>query len=184
MIHGDIKPANVLIFNKPNGDVVAKIADFSHSLFDTGESRHLVGGTWDFSAPECKYKSITSLLMKTDIYSLGIVVGCVILRKDIIMSFLETQCKGSSESRVLQLQRAKEQGTLQEFILVNLYKMNVTDTEFKNEHLFMIETWLDKTLALDPALREITAITGSQTSERYQHTFHSSLESSLTSSLL
>ncbi|RYO93293.1 hypothetical protein DL764_008012 [Monosporascus ibericus] len=40
IVHGDVKPQNVLIFNKPT--LHAKIADFSHSVFDTGGVRKLV----------------------------------------------------------------------------------------------------------------------------------------------
>ncbi len=77
-----MKPANVLIFLKP--EQRAKLADLSHALLDTDEQNQLVGGTWIFAAPEWKSRAPTSQLLKTDIYSLGLIFGDLILGSDLV----------------------------------------------------------------------------------------------------
>lgn len=77
VIHGDIKPENILLFRKPT--LHAKIADFSHSLLDTGETRRLVGGTDKYAAPGWKRAAPTGHLLKTDVYSYGLVVSELML---------------------------------------------------------------------------------------------------------
>ncbi|KAH6617386.1 hypothetical protein F5144DRAFT_391678 [Chaetomium tenue] len=77
IIHGDIKPENILLFNKPI--LHAKITDFSHSLLDTGETRKLVGGTEKYAGPEWQRSAPTGQLLKTDVYSYGLVFSELML---------------------------------------------------------------------------------------------------------
>lgn len=53
MIHGDVKPENVLICNDEIGAYAAKIMDFEYSTHFAGEKRLLtLGKSWPWSAPE------------------------------------------------------------------------------------------------------------------------------------
>jgi serine/threonine protein kinase len=72
-----MKPKNVLILSEPTYH--AKICDFRHSILDTGEVRHLVGGTNRYAAPEWKTHASTSQLLKIDIYSYGLIFSNLIL---------------------------------------------------------------------------------------------------------
>lgn len=76
IIHGDIKPGNILVFRHPKRTAIAKLADFSSSLFISDVERNgwtPVGGTAMWRAPEC-YGSAEYDLFKTDIYSYGLTV--------------------------------------------------------------------------------------------------------------
>jgi serine/threonine protein kinase len=59
VVHGDLKPANILAFLKP--ELHAKIADFSHSFLDTGRTRNLVGGSYIYAAPEWRSRRSLTL---------------------------------------------------------------------------------------------------------------------------
>jgi serine/threonine protein kinase len=73
VIHRDLKPANILITDGMNGRLV-KLGDFGLSVIhESIDQSHTKGtGTFDYMAPEImrtkKYD------MKSDIYSLGIIV--------------------------------------------------------------------------------------------------------------
>lgn len=73
MIHGDIKPQNVLVFKDATGCITFKIADFGYSTFVAGEVGTVIlpkSRPWnapehsfgEFKVPEAK---------KTDVYSFG-----------------------------------------------------------------------------------------------------------------
>jgi serine/threonine protein kinase len=76
IIHGDIKPGNILVFQHPKRTAIAKLTDFSSSLFISDVERNgwtPIGGTAMWRAPEC-YDSAEYDLFKTDIYSYGLTV--------------------------------------------------------------------------------------------------------------
>ncbi|KAF5630133.1 serine threonine kinase [Fusarium sp. NRRL 52700] len=76
IIHGDIKPANVLIFKDPQLTYVAKIADFGSSLLrsDIKSPMKLPFGSGFWQAPECRDHLDGDQLTKADIYSVGLVL--------------------------------------------------------------------------------------------------------------
>lgn len=76
IVHGDIKPQNVLIFDNEEGGYIARVADFGYStqwalpndLVQMPRSR-----PWD--APEWHHRGFTpAQAMKMDAYSFGMVV--------------------------------------------------------------------------------------------------------------
>ncbi|KAF5266835.1 hypothetical protein FOXYS1_2325 [Fusarium oxysporum] len=76
IIHGDIKPANVLIFKDPQLTYVAKIADFGSSLLrsDIKSPMKLSFGSGFWQAPECRDHLDGEQLTKADVYSVGLVL--------------------------------------------------------------------------------------------------------------
>ncbi|KAI7762561.1 hypothetical protein LZL87_008907 [Fusarium oxysporum] len=76
IIHGDIKPANVLIFKDPQLMYVAKIADFGSSLLrsDIKSPMKLPFGSGFWQAPECRDHLDGEQLTKADVYSVGLVL--------------------------------------------------------------------------------------------------------------
>ncbi|KAF9776282.1 hypothetical protein IL306_005560 [Fusarium sp. DS 682] len=76
IIHGDIKPANVLIFKDPKLKYVAKIADFGSSLLrlDIKSPMKLPFGSGFWQAPECRDHLDGDQLTKADVYSIGLVL--------------------------------------------------------------------------------------------------------------
>ncbi|KAG4438268.1 hypothetical protein IFR05_006250 [Cadophora sp. M221] len=75
IIHGDIKPANILIFSGITGlDLVPKLSDFAFS--HTSKEKKSSGGTDYWNAPECSRhlkKAPESIGGSRDIFSLGLV---------------------------------------------------------------------------------------------------------------
>ncbi|KAI1414647.1 hypothetical protein F5Y13DRAFT_13055 [Hypoxylon sp. FL1857] len=71
LIHGDLKPENVLIFDQA-GVLVAKLADFGLSVTNSGY--HLLGGTPGWQAPEVEEGRLLTPqeLLKADNYSFGL----------------------------------------------------------------------------------------------------------------
>jgi serine/threonine protein kinase len=72
--HGDLKLENVLIFKRSDGSVVAKLADFGCAIVEAEEGTQLPGGTPPWNAPEWRENIEPSLMHKTDIYSLGLLI--------------------------------------------------------------------------------------------------------------
>ncbi|KAF2185573.1 hypothetical protein K469DRAFT_778594 [Zopfia rhizophila CBS 207.26] len=73
IVHGDVKTGNILVFAHPQREVVAKLSDFSDSIYlaDNGQAWTPVGGTHAWRAPEC-YGTAEYDLKKTDVYSFGL----------------------------------------------------------------------------------------------------------------
>lgn len=88
-MHGDVKTENVLMVDSTRW--IAKIADSSHSMLDTGESACLLGGTPPFNAPEWRKKLSSTALYQTDVFSFGLVLGCVFVGADIFEKFAESK---------------------------------------------------------------------------------------------
>ena len=76
-VHGDIKPSSVLLYAHEERDVVAKIADFlgAAPVQDFGTQDHIRFETEDWSAPEGYQRNDNVDWLKSDVYSLGLVVA-------------------------------------------------------------------------------------------------------------
>lgn len=80
IVHGDLKPANCLVFKKPDGRPLAKVADFGCSRFFAEDSlADSYGGTGYWDAPECLEEApevFRPYAMRTsrDIFSFGMIV--------------------------------------------------------------------------------------------------------------
>jgi serine/threonine protein kinase len=81
IVHGDIKPRNILIFDHPNKRYMAKICDFGCSILVTStidsSGDHLVrlpGYTPPWHAPEAKELIRRDRLYLTDIFSFGLLI--------------------------------------------------------------------------------------------------------------
>lgn len=94
IVHGDVKPANILLFKKERRDggkiltvYVAKVSDFSLSLLpkDTTYPCRLPGGTSGWRAPEARKILTLEGLKKTDLWSLGLLFVAVSAGSDNIV---------------------------------------------------------------------------------------------------
>ena len=78
LVHGDVKPDNVLICSHPVRKYIAKIADFGFSIFTTfEEEKIIIGGTQPWSAPEIKHEIQMDMLPFTDIFSYGLLIWTI-----------------------------------------------------------------------------------------------------------
>jgi serine/threonine protein kinase len=97
IIHCDIKPRNILIYKDDRLSFVAKIADFGSSLLlsDVVDEIKLPAGTEEWQAPECEGPIARDQLVKSDIYSLGLVL-LFVLSGGAAMKVFEAQDLGIS----------------------------------------------------------------------------------------
>ena len=73
IIHGDIKPDNVLIFKDEANRFVARVADFGFSTIFKSQSTILVPKSGHWTAPEWHHRGFkASSAIKMDVYSLGV----------------------------------------------------------------------------------------------------------------
>ncbi|KAF8544152.1 kinase-like domain-containing protein, partial [Trichophaea hybrida] len=73
IIHGDIKPQNVLIFKDATGKTTVKVADFGYSTLAAGEAENIcLPKSKPWNAPEHHFGEFTTHNAKlTDVYSFG-----------------------------------------------------------------------------------------------------------------
>jgi serine/threonine protein kinase len=91
IIHGDVKPQNVLIFKTADRKYVAKLADFGSSIFleNVIEKVRLSQGTALWRAPECSGLIEPNMLYKTDIFSFRFLLIDLLTAQKVSKFFLE-----------------------------------------------------------------------------------------------
>jgi serine/threonine protein kinase len=109
VVHGDVKPANILVFPRPDSrdSFVVKLTDFGHSAIESDGQGILPAFTPQWCAPEvtrddeCQSMSFSDM-KATDIYSYGLVVLSIMIGRSFYLDY----------ERVEEIQRDKQAGTL------------------------------------------------------------------------
>jgi len=75
VIHGDMKPGNILIFPSSTETLIPKLIDFGYSSMALlRDDKLAIGCTWGWAAPEWTGRLFTLLeAKKMDVYSFGLV---------------------------------------------------------------------------------------------------------------
>jgi len=80
VVHGDLKLLNVLMFaGDPQRPFIAKLSDFGGALPDIPKLTSLQLGTPPWNAPEKDFQRPREELLKSDVYSLGMLIWYVML---------------------------------------------------------------------------------------------------------
>lgn len=139
IIHGDIKPANVLIFENDSKQYVARVADFGYSTWLGGANDLvLMPRTQYWTAPEWHHRPIhNASAVKMDVYSFGML--CL---------WLLFYHSGETAHRKFYEDLKSEKATL---ILAHQLVIGMTDVS--DEQRSNIHQLFDLSLAIDPAKR-------------------------------
>jgi serine/threonine protein kinase len=80
IVHGDLKPENIIMCSDSEKILVPKLADFGFSVIEAGGTPDIMlGGSRTWRAPESYSRLATSMLKFTDIYSFGLIVWSIAL---------------------------------------------------------------------------------------------------------
>jgi len=98
VIHGDIKPQNVLVFNNATDKSTVKVADFGYStLAIAEEGKVFLPKSRPWNAPEHHFREFTLLeAKKTDVYSFGMLCLWVLFANN-LPDIPQTTAEGSTE---------------------------------------------------------------------------------------
>lgn len=148
-----MKPQNVLVFNKPT--LHAKIADFSHSLLDTGDIRRLYGGTWIYAAPEWEKPAPTAQLLMTDTYSYGLVFAGLILGSKLDQCVQHCPPFETSMSTRQAIERLKNENQMCAYLIQQLHLVDREDSSSDLAEFSIIRKVWEVTTQLDPKMRSL-----------------------------
>jgi len=107
IIHGDVKPDNIIMCSHKEKIIVPKLADFGFAIIEATESpKVMIGGTRTWRAPESFSPISTPKLILTDVYSFGLVAWSVAIDgKDPFDLVLPDSLQG--EARLKEIDRLK-----------------------------------------------------------------------------
>jgi len=93
VVHGDLKPNNILVFKSWNGGYTAKLADFGSAILlsETTFPCRAPPGTKVYRAPECTDGSVVLRrddLVKTDLFSLGVTFAFLLVGSHILEAIM------------------------------------------------------------------------------------------------
>jgi serine/threonine protein kinase len=167
IVHGDLKPDNVLIFQTSSSPprtikVKAKLADFGGSVLDVEENGRgrLSMGTFPWQAPEWNDWLTRDELLRTDLYSLGLVIWCVIasghepMASEIeVTEFSSFKKRGESLQQAVQDLKAQENPTFLSHLITMGGKKFSPDVDQD-----LIYQALSVTVQKDSSVRDIDAL--------------------------
>ena len=139
IIHGDIKPANVLVFENDSKEYVAKVADFGYSTWLGGANDAvLMPRTPHWTAPEWHHRPIRSeSAVRMDVYSFGLL--CLWL-------LFYHRGKTAHRNFYEDLKTEQEPSAL-------AHRLIIETTDMDDEKKDTFHQFFDLSLAVDPAKR-------------------------------
>jgi len=158
VIHGDIKPQNVLVFKDTTGKTTVRMADFGYSTLAAGESgRVLLPKSRPWNAPEHHFGEFgISEAKTTDVYSFGMLCLWLLFEKlhiphgqrDTATEFIPFDASTGSRSSLEQL---KDNGKLEHitYQLIDLIPL----ASLSAEHRIHLKQFFSLTIPLNSQKR-------------------------------
>jgi len=110
IIHGDVKPENIIMCSHREKILVPKLADFGFAVIESTESSEvLIGGTRTWRAPESFSPIPVAKLKLTDVYSFGLVAWSIAIDGTDPFSLMLSDPRLQSEDRFAEVDRLKSQ---------------------------------------------------------------------------
>ena len=114
VVHGDLKLGNVLVFSSPNLSTPrAKLSDFGGALLDNPDELTCPMCTPPWTAPEYDMLRTRAELMKSDVYTLGLLLWQVLLNGS--DPFQQIQAYDPASPREQQLSQIQSEKTSEKF---------------------------------------------------------------------
>ena len=163
IMHGDIKPQNVLIFRREHGDYGGKVIDFGYSTQSATENDFiLVPTSWPWYAPEhSEYDRFRpNQVRKMDIFSLGMLCLWVIFERYFsgmtplpqearwAEPYFERVGEGDVSKQVLDNLKQDDR------LVVLASQLVMDETDLSDEAQQGLMEFFNKSLSVDPDLRE------------------------------
>ena len=160
MIHGDIKPQNVLVFKDATSKTIVKVADFGYSTLTACEvAKVLLPKSRPWNAPEHHFGEFkVSEAKKTDVYSVGILCLWVLFGYNLshipshnTKSVAEVISFEASTGPRTSLEQLKDADNLQHYAgqlidSISLPRLNA-------EHTIYLKEFFSLTVSLNPEKR-------------------------------
>ena len=136
IVHGDIKPANILVFASLASEFscTAKVSDFGLCAHEVGTSyeTRVPRGTPGWSAPELQYSSLLQWeeLVKCDIWSLGLTIWSVMSERGHVVNIV--YLPSLSSAMLSTFSKVKMPAELQKTICATLSEMLLKNPRLRN----------------------------------------------------
>ena len=159
VVHCDIKPKNILIFEEGDS-CTAKLTDFSLSILESDGNVSIGGHTPGYNAPEWDKSMTFSDARRTDTYSFGVLFAVVMVGYDVVRAFYDTNSDVMSDakSREKALEAIKAENEFKPRVLTLLRNTDDSDvfaTEDSLKTIALQQSVLECTLQFDPLLRDL-----------------------------
>jgi serine/threonine protein kinase len=114
IIWGDCKPANILLFRdeSSSGGYRAKINDFGAAILNCHPNSKLHASTRPWNAPNCGSKQGLEELLRTDIYSFGLVVSAIMSNGRQFQNLVHGVKSRSEQLEIIEQRKAGSDGIL------------------------------------------------------------------------
>jgi serine/threonine protein kinase len=146
IVHGDVKPQNVLVFRADDGSFTAKVADFGFSTRYAQDDTHIVlHQSWPWHAPEFdEYHEFTPVqALKTDVFSFGLLCLWFLFEESLSGILpLPMAAQWKSPSHVYKGEDFANQ-------------LVIAEVGFNNETKHMLQNYFGGCLASDPMVRDV-----------------------------
>jgi len=149
IIHGDIKPVNVLIFENDDGKPLAKVIDFAYSCIgQKHENMVYLPQTSEWvMAPEWHHRGfLIDSAKRLDVFSFGIMSAWVLFRDELSRRAEKLEI-GTTEDLLLRLKKAEQ-------LLEALVDVIQTTATYGDDFEDRLEKFFSATVAHDPIKRE------------------------------